>query len=847
VSVKIYPQMRKLALIYLWVKRNVVLVIFPLHLADWFRLYTEKMKAKSLAFYCVVFAEGQRRFLETLTPYARRFLPTLPRPRVDAVDGVPPSIALEQRTTRVGARSTVATVTEIAHYLRLAFAKLGTPYCPDHDIPITHSSAEELLSLITKRKGQGSVVAPVVRGRKGPYMDVFTSAARAGFAWAVADGKRVSTESPPKLAKSKEHDIDVVLLSDVAFRAVSLDQLREALRWGRGSVGLRGDFGEAVLSTGGLCPTCGFSIGEIDPRLFSFNTVQGQCPTCEGTGLKPLPKTRGKKNKDAPRKRCGACGGTRLGPFARKVRFQEHTYPSLTALSVRQLREELSKFRFDARKSAISEPIMKELGRRLEFLGEVGLDYLSLDRDAASLSGGELQRLRLAAQLGADLTGALYVLDEPTIGLHPRDTHRLLDNLKKLVKTGSTVVMVEHDEEAIIAADYLIDLGPRGGTGGGRLVAAGPPKTVLANEQSPTAQALKAPRPKRQTVPISATHDFVRLRGAREHNLRGDELTIPSRALTVVAGVSGSGKSTLVRNVLLPALQQKLSRVGRPPGTFDELLGSEGIKRAIAVDQSPIGRTPRSVPATFLGIFDLIRRLFAKTPEAQMRGFSAARFSFNTPAGGRCEACEGQGVLSHEMSFLPDAVTTCPTCDGLRFEERTLEVTYRGKSIGEVLALTAEGAVEVFSSHPKIIAPLEVLCDLGAGYIALGQGSHTLSGGEAQRLKLATELCAGARHEPTLYVLDEPTTGLHLSDVARLIDVLDRLVRRGDTLVVIEHQPDLIRCADWVVELGPEGGPEGGQIVFQGTVAKLLAKKTATALILRPQRGVQGVSAAAAK
>lgn len=787
---------------------------------------------KSTLAFDVVFAEGQRRFLETLTPYARRFLPTLPRPHVDSVDGVPPSIALEQRTTRVGARSTVATVTEIAHYLRLAFAKLGTPYCPDHDIPITHSSAEELLALVSARKGKGSLLAPVVRGRKGTYMDVFTSAARAGFSWAVADGKRVSTDAPPKLAKTKEHDIDVVLLSDVNFREVTLDQVRAALRWGRGSIGLHGDFGEAILSTGGVCPTCGFSVGEIDPRLFSFNTVQGQCPACEGTGLKPLAKVRGKKNADTLRKICTSCRGTRLGPFARGVRWNEHTYPSLTALSVRELRRELTKFRFDARQAAISEPIMKELGRRLEFLGEVGLDYLSLDRDAGTLSGGELQRLRLAAQLGADLTGALYVLDEPTIGLHPRDTDRLLDNLKKLVQMGSTVLMVEHDEEAIVAADHLIDLGPRGGTGGGRVVAAGPPAKVLSRKDSPTAQALRAPRPTRKTVTIGRSHDFVCLRGAREHNLRGDELTIPTAALTVVAGVSGSGKSTLIRNVLLPALQQKLSRVGRPPGTFDELLGAERVKRAIAVDQSPIGRTPRSVPATFLGIFDLIRKLFAKSPEAQMRGFSAARFSFNTPSGGRCEACEGQGVLSHEMSFLPDAVTTCPTCDGLRFEERTLEVRYLEKNIGEVLALTAEEAVELFAAHPKIIAPLKVLCDLGAGYIALGQGSHTLSGGEAQRLKLATELCAGARHEPTLYVLDEPTTGLHLSDVARLIEVLDRLVQRGDTVVVIEHQPDVIRCADWVVELGPDGGPEGGQIVYQGDVPSLMGKRTATAGVL---------------
>ncbi len=786
---------------------------------------------KSTLAFDVIFAEGQRRFLETLTPYARHFLPTMPRPNVDAVEGVPPSIALEQRTTRMGARSTVATVTEVAHYLRLAFAKLGTPYCPDHDEAITRSSAEELLTHVTKQKGRGDLLAPVVRARKGTYLDVFTSAARAGYLWAVADGKRVSTEEPPRLAKTKEHDIDVVLKEDLKFRDLTLPELSDALRWGRGAVGLGVDGQVHTFSTGGACRQCGFSMGEIDPRFFSFNTVQGQCPTCEGTGLQPLPKTRGKKAA-GPRKVCRSCKGTRLGKFPRRVRLNHFTYPSLTALCVKELRTELSGWKFKGRELAICGPIMKELLRRLEFLGEVGLDYLTLDRDAATLSGGELQRLRLAAQLGADLTGALYVLDEPTIGLHPRDTKRLLENLRRLVDTGSTVVMVEHDQEAIEAADYLIDLGPGGGTGGGQVIAAGSPKKVLAQKNSPTAQAFRAPPVERAARSIKASDEMLVLKGARAHNLRGDEFKIPIASLSVVAGVSGSGKSTLVRQILLPVVQQHLSRVGDTPGSFDSLSGTENLKRAIAVDQSPIGRTPRSVPATFLGIFDLIRKIFAMSPDAQVRGFDPSRFSFNTPSGGRCLTCEGQGVLSHEMSFLPDVVTTCPSCDGMRFEDRTLEVKYLGRNIGEILALSAEEAVEVFAAHPKIVAPLRVLCDLGAGYITLGQGSHTLSGGEAQRLKLSTELTAGARHEATLYVLDEPTTGLHLSDVAKLIGVMSRLVERGDTVVVIEHQPDVIRAADWVVELGPDGGPDGGQIVFQGAVSQLLKKKTATAEVL---------------
>jgi len=823
---------------------------------------------KSTLAFDVVFAEGQRRFLETLTPYARRFLPTLPRPNVDSVVGVPPSVALEQRTSRLGARSTVATVTEVAHYLRLLFAKVGVPVCPNHGVPITSLAAEEVLAIAQREAGSGALLAPVVRGRKGTYLDVFNAASRAGLTHAIADGRRVLVDSPPRLAKSREHDIDLVVSEGVAFRLLDLDTLRLGLRWGRGNVALARGEERIALSVGGACPSCGFSVGEIDPRYFSFNTKQGQCPTCEGTGLEPEPKRVGRRkasakktgaskqiaskqiaskqiaskqgaSKDSAKAAaefvpgpCSACGGQRLAPFSRKVTIFGRSYPSLVGLSVRELSEEVAKLRFDGRARSLAEPILPELERRLRFLREVGLDYLTLDRDAGTLSGGEIQRLRLAAQLGAGLTGALYVLDEPTIGLHPRDTARLIENLRRLVDTGSTVLLVEHDEEVIRAADHLIDLGPRGGSDGGQVMSTGRPELVLVDPASPTGQALSAPHPAPPRRALAKDHPTLELEGARVHNLVGDVLSLPHGRMTVVCGVSGSGKSTLVRAVLLPALLAHLGRSTEPAGAFRRLSGTDGLERAVSVDQSPIGRTPRSVPATFLGIFDQLRRLFALSNDAKVRGFSATRFSFNTQAGGRCVVCEGQGVQSHEMSFLPDVVTTCPACEGLRFDERTLEVRYLGLNIGEVLRLSASDACRVFAAHPKITRPLAVLDELGAGYVTLGQGSHTLSGGEAQRLKLAAELAAGQNHEPTLYVLDEPTTGLHVSDVGRLIGVLTKLTLRGDTLVVIEHHPEVIAAADWVVELGPEGGPGGGHIVFSGLPSLLAKQKTATGLVL---------------
>ncbi|MCP3097560.1 excinuclease ABC subunit UvrA [Myxococcus sp. K15C18031901] len=781
---------------------------------------------KSSLAFDVVFAEGQRRFLETLSPYARQFLPTMPRPDVERVSSIPPSVALEQRTSRAGATSTVATVTEVAHYLRLLYAKLGEPHCPRDDTPITATTPEVLYAQLAAMKGEGTVLAPAVRSRKGTYLDVFAAAARAGLTTAIVDGQVASTDDPPRLAKTREHDIDLVMYEG-RLAKLPRDVFDKALGWGQGALKVRDAKGETLLSTERTCPKCGTAVPELDPRWFSFNTKQGACESCEGTGVQGGPTAMAEGETAA----CRACGGSRLAPVPRGVRLEGARYHEVVQQSVAATLTRVRGWKFKGDRALLGEPSRQELLRRMEFLERVGLGYLSLDRNAASLSGGEMQRLRLSAQLGAGLTGAMYVLDEPTIGLHPRDTHRLLENLRALVATGSTVLVVEHDSDTIRAADHLLDLGPTGGRGGGRIIAEGPPDVVLQSD-SPTAAALRAA----QVRPPSGRgepKEWLELKGARANNLKRVDLRLPLGRLNVVSGVSGSGKSTLVRQVLYPALREALERVSVKPGPFDSLRGVEPVKRVLSVDQSPIGRTPRSVPATFLGIWDELRRAFAATPEAKIRGFSAARFSFNTASGGRCTTCEGQGAISHEMSFLPDVVTPCEACGGARFDAATLEVRYHGLSIGDVLRLSADEAKDVFKALPKVSAPLECLSDLGVGYLQLGQGSNTLSGGEAQRLKLASELTASSRHVPTLYVLDEPTTGLHLGDVEKLITFMGRLVDRGDTLVVIEHHPSVIGAADHLVELGPEGGDDGGLIVGAGTPREVSKLKTATGRVLK--------------
>ncbi len=796
---------------------------------------------KSSLAFDVVFAEGQRRFMETLTPYARQFLPTLPRPDVDLVTGVPPSIALEQRTSRAGANSTVATVTEIAHYLRLLYAKVGDLHCPKCAGRVAPVSPDELFARLRGMKGKRTVYSPAVRARKGTYLDVFTAASRAGVQSARVDGTIVAIDPPPKLAKAKEHSIDLIIHYG-SLEALDRAAFDRALTWGAGALRVapgtptaEPGSGEELLSTARACARCGTGIPELDPRWFSFNTKQGQCEACEGTGLRG--GIDDDEDEGKPREKCRVCNGDRLAPIPRSVRLGGETYPRMMDLSVAAALAKVEQLTLEGKSATIAKAPLAELVRRLRFVVEVGLGYLGLGRAANSLSGGEMQRLRLSAQLGSGLTGALYVLDEPTIGLHPRDTKRLIANLRALVDTGSTVLVVEHDAETILAADHLTDLGPSGGKGGGHIIAEGPPAAVLASPGSPTGHALREPlgivRPRR---PMSDA--WIELEGARTNNLKDVTFRVPVGRMCVVAGVSGSGKSTLVQRVFFPALRQKLGLVAPTPGPHGSIKIPKIVRRALAVDQSPIGRTPRSVPATFLGVWDEIRKLFASLPESKVRGWTAARFSFNTPHGGRCPACDGQGSIVAEMSFLPEVVTPCETCQGARFEPATLDVRWAGLNIGDVLRLSAEDAANVFAAHPKIARPLKTLSELGVGYVSLGQGSNTLSGGEAQRLKLASELTAGSAHEPTVYVLDEPTTGLHLADVARLVRVLDRLVERGDTLVIVEHHPDVIANADWVVELGPEAGEAGGRVVFEGEPKALLKKKTATGRALAtPARG----------
>jgi len=813
---------------------------------------------KSTLAFDILFNEGQRRYLESLNAYARAIVQPAGKPDVDAIFGIPPTVAIEQRTSRGGRKSTVATMTEIHHFLRLLYVKLGTQYCPDCQVAVEPQTADQIVArLLREHRGEHiGVLAPLVTARKGYYTDLAKWAGSKGYSHLRVDGKFIAVAPWPRLDRYKEHTIELPvadLTIDAAREAELRDAVAHALEHGQGVMSvvwpldrlhenLDATLQQQHFSVKRACPACGTSFPEPDPRLFSYNSKHGWCPECFGTGLQLQgfdatqtgEESAWQTSDDGEAKVCGACHGQRLHRVALAVRWRERSIAELTALSVRDAHTFFTGLVARGREAEIARDILAEVRSRLDFMREVGLDYLALDRAAPTLSGGEAQRIRLAAQLGSNMQGVCYVLDEPTIGLHPRDNRILLNALAKLEGNGNTLVVVEHDDDTIRRAQHIIDIGPGAGVRGGQVVAQGTADDLIANPDSVTGRYLATPlvHPLQARRLVDSQTPMIRVRGARLHNLQSVDAALPIGRLTVVTGVSGSGKSTLAREVLLDNLHRAVAQKPGAAPTWtgcDDISGWQShIDRVLEVDQTPIGKTPRSCPATYVGFWDAIRKQFADTREARMRGWTAARFSFNT-GDGRCPVCEGQGLRTIEMNFLPDVKVPCDACHGARFNADTLSVTMRGKSIGEVLALNIDDALEYFAAHPKVRQPLQLMQDVGLGYLTLGQPSPTLSGGEAQRIKLVTELSKArltegviktgraSRIPHTLYVLDEPTVGLSTADVEKLIHVLHRLVDAGNTVVVIEHNLDIIAEADWLLDLGPEGGAGGGQLVVQGT------------------------------
>jgi excinuclease ABC subunit A len=832
---------------------------------------------KSTLAFDILFNEGQRRYLESLNAYARQFVQPAARPDVDAIFGIPPTVAIEQRTSRGGRKSTVATLTEIYHFLRLLYVKLGTQYCPDCDVAIEPQSPDSIAArLLRDYKGSAvALLAPLVIARKGYYTDLAKWAARKGFRTLRVDGESLPTAPWPRLSRFKEHTIElpvaqveVGVKTEAALRAA----LARALDFGKGLVHVLAPGAKrvTVFSTKRACPSCGRSFAELDPRLFSFNSRHGWCESCFGTGVE-MPGFDAEQSGEerwwndwGPQQlqACAACDGQRLNPTALNVRFRTRSIAALAGASVAASAEFFTRLRLGTRERQIARDLLPEIRARLKFLERVGLGYLQLDRAAPTLSGGEAQRIRLAAQLGSNLQGVCYVLDEPTIGLHPRDNQILLKALSELTGNRNTLVVVEHDEETIRRADHVLDLGPAAGVRGGELVAAGTVQDLIRNPRSVTGRFLREPllHPAQPHRKVDAATPLLTLARVALHNIRGSDVRIPLGRLVVITGVSGSGKSTVARDVLYANLRRLLGEntpvgkhrrraAGARRSSGPQLIGCQAVRglelidRVLEVDQTPIGKTPRSCPATYIGFWDEIRRIYAGTTEARIRGYTNSRFSFNT-AGGRCEACEGQGVKTIEMSFLPDVKVLCDVCGGRRFNSETLAVLWREKSIGDVLAMDVDDAAGFFAAHTRVHHALKLLQDVGLGYLTLGQPSPTLSGGEAQRIKLVTELskvrdtiARGPRQQPrhTLYVLDEPTVGLHMADVEKLIHVLHRLVAAGNTAVVVEHNLDIMAEADWIIDMGPEAGAAGGRIVAQGSPAQVArhARKSHTGRVLK--------------
>ena len=897
---------------------------------------------KSSLAFDTLYAEGQRRYVESLSAYARQFLSLMEKPDVDSIEGLSPAISIEQKSTSHNPRSTVGTITEIYDYLRLLFARVGEPRCPDHDVPLTAQTISQMVDKVLSlpEESKMMLLAPVVKNRKGEHVKLLDSLAAQGYIRARIDGEICDLSDPPELALQKKHTIEVVVdrfkvRSDLATRLAESFETALELSGGTAVVADMDNPNaeELVFSANFACPHCGYSVPELEPRLFSFNNPAGACPTCDGLGVQQffdesrvvqnesislaggavkgwdrrnfyyyqmltslakhykfdietpyedLPQkikdivmhgsgkeeiefqymndrgdvvirkhpfegilnnmarryketesmsVREELAKNISNRPCADCGGSRLRPEARNVYIGNINLPQISEKSIGESLEFFQGLTLTGQKAQIAEKILKEIRERLEFLVNVGLNYLSLSRSAETLSGGEAQRIRLASQIGAGLVGVMYVLDEPSIGLHQRDNERLLNTLIHLRNLGNTVIVVEHDEDAIREADHIIDIGPGAGVHGGKVIAQGTAKEIMANPNSITGKFLsgeeKIEIPKKRTALDKSK--LLKLKGATGNNLKGVNLEIPVGLFTCITGVSGSGKSTLINDTLFPLAQNALNRAEKTDfAPYKSIEGLEYFDKVIDINQSPIGRTPRSNPATYTGLFTPIRELFSGVPEARARGYNPGRFSFNV-RGGRCEACQGDGVLKVEMHFLPDVYVPCDQCKGKRYNRETLEIRYKGKTIHQVLDMTVEEAREFFDAIPMIARKLQTLMDVGLSYIRLGQSSTTLSGGEAQRVKLATELSKRDTGK-TLYILDEPTTGLHFADIKQLLEVLHRLRDQGNTIVVIEHNLDVIKTADWIVDLGPEGGSGGGQIIATGTpeeVSKVKGSHTA--------------------
>ena len=898
---------------------------------------------KSSLAFDTIYAEGQRRYVESLSAYARQFLGQMDKPDVDNIEGLSPAISIDQKTTSHNPRSTVGTVTEIYDYLRLLYARAGRPHCPKCGKPITQQTVDQMIDKIMEQPERTKmlIMAQVVRGKKGEHKKILEHIRREGYVRVRIDGEVNDISEDIQLEKNKKHTIDVVIDRLVVREGIEgrlADSLETALKLGNGVVYIQIVAGELLMfSENFACVDCGISLPEITPRMFSFNNPYGACPVCMGLGshrefdehlvipnkalslgegvFAPLSKNRNAYSMcvmdavlkeygytlDTPWKDidkstqklllhgagsekfrfhytnmfgeykeynvafegvlsmlkrryqetesdemresyadymteipCPACHGARLKPETLAITVGGFNIAELTAMTIREADEFLEKIELTPREFKIANQILKEIHARLNFLLNVGLDYLTLSRSAGTLSGGEAQRIRLATQIGSGLQGVLYVLDEPSIGLHQRDNNRLLATLKKLRDLGNTLIVVEHDEDTMYAADNIIDIGPGAGANGGRVVAQGTAKEIMQVPESITGQYLS----RRKYIPVPAKRrpgngKFIEIIGAKENNLKNIDVRFPLGTLTLVTGVSGSGKSTLVNEILYKGIASKLYRVKGKPGKHKAIKGLANIDKIIDIDQQPIGRTPRSNPATYTGVFDAIRELFSQTAEAKMRGYKAGRFSFNVK-GGRCEACKGDGILKIEMHFLPDVYVPCEVCKGARYNRETLEVRYKGKNISEILDMTINEAVDFFQNVPRIVRKLQVIKDVGLGYIKLGQPATTLSGGEAQRVKLATELAKRSTGK-TLYILDEPTTGLHTADIHKLLGILQRLVDGGDTVVVIEHNLDVIKTADYIIDLGPEGGDKGGTIVASGRPEDIIkAKASYTGQFLKP-------------